>query len=290
VTALTNLSDIVNRVTGGNSGTPEHLWFTRKDRLQGGAAPVATVAGRLTSLWGWAGVPSGIDISTPTGSVSTTPGTGVNPTRASSGALKQANPGGGRQKWLLGMEVVSNQVGALLLYDRLMQVSGLSGTSTGTQTITSGTITRNTGGDGNQLYAEVYTAIGATATTITASYTNQANVSGKTTVAVAIGGAGYQEVGRMVQLPLAAGDTGVKSVQNVTLVATTGTTGDFGITIARPLCFDAVGQVGAGFPRDMITGLPSLPEIVTDAALALAWLASGTTAPEIFGAIHSIEA
>lgn len=283
MTALTNLSDIVNRATGGNSGTPEHLWFSRLDRLQGGTAPVATVAGRITSLWGYAGSPAGVDVSTP-------PGAASNPTRATSGALKQANPGGGRQKWLLGMEIVSSQVGAVLLYDRLMQVSGLSGTVTTAQTITSGTITRYTGGDGNVLYAEIYTAVGATPTTITASYTNQAGTSGKTTTAVVFGGAGYQEVGRLIQLPLAAGDTGVRSVQSVTLAASSGTAGDFGVTIAHPLCFDAIGQAGAGFPRDMITGLPSLPEIVTDAALALAWLAGGTTAPQVFGALHSVEA
>lgn len=286
MTALASLSDIVNLTTGGNSGTPEHLWFSRLDRLQAGTAPVANVAGKLTSLWGAAGNPAGVDVSSGLGG---TGGTGTNPTRASNGALKQANPGGSRQKWLLGMEVVASQVGAVLLYDRLMQVGGLSGTSTSSQTITSGTTSRYTSGDGNQLFVEIYIAVGATPTTITAVYTNQAGTGSKTTTAVVFGGAGNAEVGRMIQLPLAAGDTGVRSVQSVTVLASTGTTGDFGITIAHPLLFDAVGQAGAGFPRDTITGLPSVPEIVTDAALALAWLAGGTTAPQVFGAIHSVE-
>jgi hypothetical protein len=65
MTALASLSDIANRRTGGNSGTPEDITFFRLPRLQGGTAPVATVIGRYTSLWGYAGMPSGVDVSAP---------------------------------------------------------------------------------------------------------------------------------------------------------------------------------------------------------------------------------
>lgn len=283
MTALTNLSDIVNRVTGGNSGTPEHLWFSKLDRLQGGAAPVAMVAGRLTSLWGYAGTPAGVDVSTPP---TTTPS---NPTNATNGALKQANPGGARQKWLLGIEAIASQIGALILYDRLLQMGGLDGTVTTAQTV-GGTLSRYTGGDGNAIWLEIYTALGATATTVTASYTNQAGTTGRTTTAVTIGGTGWNEAGRLIHLPLQAGDTGVRAVASVTLAATTATAGNFGVTIAHPLATVGAPQAGPAWARDMITGLPQLPEIVTNAALALAWLAGATAAPQIYGALHSVEA
>lgn len=282
MTALANLSDIINRRTGGNSGTPEDINFFRLDRLQGGTAPVAMVAGRFTSLWGYAGTPSGVDVSTPPS------GTPSNPTNSTDGALKQANPGGGRQKWLLGLDAVASQVGALLVYDRLLQMGGLSGTSTSAQTV-GGTLSRYTSGDGNAIFAEIYTALGATATTITASYTNQAGTTGRTTVATTIGGTGWNEVGRLVALPLQAGDTGVRAVATVTLAASTLTAGNFGVTIAHPLAWDAASQIATGFARDFITGLPALPEIVTNAALALAWLSGATAAPQIFGATHTVE-
>lgn len=284
MTALTSLSDIVNRVTGGNSGTPEHAWFSKLDRTQAGVAAAATVVGRFTSLWGYAGYPAGVDV---VGSIpSTTPS---NPTNSTSGALKQANPGGSRQKWLLGVEALANQVGTLLVYDRLMQMGGLDGTVTTAQTITGGTTSRYTGGDGNELFVEIYTALGATPTTIIASYTNEAGTASRTSVATAIGGTGWNEQHRMIQLPLQAGDKGVRSVQSVTLAASTGTAGNFGVTIVHPLCIDNISQAAAGFPRDLITGLPTLPEVLTNAAIAFAWHAGSTTFPQIYGALHMIE-
>jgi hypothetical protein len=284
MTALASLSDIVNRRTGGNSGTPEDILFYKVARLQGGTAPVATVVGRWTSLWGYAGMPSGVDVSTPP---STTPS---NPTNATTGTLKQANPGGGRQKWLLGVDAWSDQLGTLFLYDRLMQMGGLDGTVASAQTITGGTTSRYTAGDGNMLFLEIYTAVGATATTVVASYTNQAGTASRTTVAVVFGGTGWNEVGRMIPLPLAAGDTGVRSVQSVTLTASTLTAGNFGVTIAHPILSMPISAANAGIARDTITGNPTIPEIQTNAALALAWFSGATSAPNIYGQTHTVEA
>jgi hypothetical protein len=39
-----------------------------------------------------------------------------------------------------------------------------------------------------------------------------------------------------------------------------------------------------------VTGDPVLPEIVTNAALALAWFAGTTSAPTIWGQTHTVEA
>lgn len=270
--ALTDLSDIANRLTGGNSGTPEHLPHWIDGRIQAAAA-VATIAARMTSLWRY---------NKSNGGNGATPGAAAIPTRATLGALGQANPGGGRQKWLMGVQALLNAPGILVIYDRLLHNGGLSGTVTTAQTVGGGPVNRYAGAlsIGNQIWVEIYTQIGATGTTITASYTNQASTAGRTTKAVAIGATGLREESRIIPLTLQDGDTGVEDVANCTVLATTGTAGSFGITIARPLIIVSCG--GAGFPatRDLLAGLPSIAELLTDSAIAMAWFANGTTVPQ----------
>lgn len=277
MSALTDLSDIINRVTGGNSGMPEHLFFFKDARVAGAAAG-ATVAGRMTSLWQYAGQPSH-------GAV---PAAVAVPTNTTDGALKQLNPAGGTQKWLLGMTGSASAAGTLYLYDRLLHNGGLSATVTAAQTV-GGALTRNTGGVGNQIWVEIYTLIGTTATTITASYTNQSGVAGQVTQATAFGGTGLREAQRLIQLPLASGDTGVQSVQSVTVLATTATAGSFGVNIMKPITNIPLGIIGCGGVRDNIAGLPGIIEIATGACLSFTWLANATVAPQVFGSLHMIE-
>lgn len=280
--ALTDVSDIANRLTGGNSGTPEHLWHFFDSRIQSAAA-TATVASRMTSLWRY-NKTNGASAGIPTT-------TAAKPTRTTLGALGQANPGGGRQKWLLGVELSCLQPGTLIIYDRLLHVGGLSGTVTTAQTVGGGTVDRYAGANsvGNQIWIEIYTQIGATGTTITASYTDQGSAAGNTTQAASIGATGLREAERLIPVPLADGDTGVEAVASVTLAATTGTAGDFGVTVARPLAVIPCGGSGMPAIRDLIAGLPSIPEILTDACLAFAFFAQGTTAPSGMIGVHSIE-
>lgn len=122
--ALTDLSDLVNRRTGGNSGTPEDIFFYKDSRVDAAAA-VATIAGRYTSLWQYEGCPSG----------GAAPGAVAEPLETTTGGLLQTDPGGGRTKWLLGMTAAASVAGTLILYDRLLHISGLSGTNTGAQTV-----------------------------------------------------------------------------------------------------------------------------------------------------------
>jgi hypothetical protein len=180
------------------------------------------------------------------------------------------------------------QIGTLILYDRLLHIGGLSGTVTTAQTV-GGTLTRYTNGLGNMVFVEVYTIIGTTGTTCTITYTDQDGNGAQVSQAITIGGTGFREVGRMLPFTLAGGDSGVQAVADVDLLATTGTAGNFGITIGHPLCQIPAIAVGGGGVRDLISGLPSLPEIETDACLCLAWLPNGTTAPQLMGSVHMIE-
>ncbi len=261
---IQDISDLVNRLSGGSSGTPEAVFYHKGNRTGGTSQSAApTIANRLTSLWVYNGHPASGPVPTAVEA----------PTNTSQGSLLQTDPGGGRQKWLVNA-VCSTEPSAhgAVFFDRLLHIGGLSGTVTTPQTV-GGTLTRYTGSEsaGNQIFAEIYTIVGGTPTTITASYTNQAGTSGRTTEAVPFGGTGWREAQRLIRLPLQSGDTGVRSVESCTLAGTTGTAGNFGITIARQLVIFPMAIV-SGSMRDYLSGLPSMPEVKPGAC--------------IFGAVH----
>lgn len=275
--ALTDISDLINRATGGNSGTPENVFFHKQARVAGAAAP-STVSGRPASLWRYDG-------STGPGAAPTAVAV---PTNATAGALPFTNPGGGREKHLIQAWATGLVAGTLILYDRLLHQGERVGNVATAQTV-GGTLTRNTDGIGNLIWLEIYTIIGTTATTVTASYTNTTPTGGRTTTAVGIGATNFREVTRCIFLPLQAGDVGVRSVETFTLAATTGTAGAMGITIAKPLAYLGVGAPGAAGWRDFTTGMPGIPVVEANACLSLLWMPGTTTAPEIFGGYSFVE-
>jgi hypothetical protein len=279
--ALTDLSDLINRLTGGNNGTPETVFYNKVARVAGAAA-AAPIAGRAASLWTYDGFPAG----------GSAPGAASIPTRTTTGAIPFTAPGGTREKFLISSGVVSTIAGVYVLYDRLFHMSGLSGTSTTDQTIQGATptpaLTRNTGGVGNMVFYEIYTLIGTTSTTLTMTYTDQDGNSGQTST-INIGATGFREATRAQRIPFAAGDNGVRAVEKIKLTGSTGTVGDFGITIAKPLAWIPVGGQGVGGWRDYTTGLPGIPAYDTNTCLAALFIPSTATAPEIWGAMTFVE-
>lgn len=279
--ALTDLSDLINRQTGGNSGTPDNLFFHKVPRVSGVAA-TAPIAGRGASLWTYDGMPAG-------GAV---PTSAAIPDRTTTGALPFTAPGGSREKWLIGAAIAPSVSGVFLLYDRLFHIGGLNGTLTTAQTVQGSTptpaLTRNTGGLGNFAFWEIYTAIGTTGTTLTMTYTDQDGNTGQTST-INIGGTGFREVTRAQRIPLAAGDSGLRAIQQVQLTASTATAGNFGITIAQPLAWIPVGAAGVMGWRDYTTGLPGIPAIDPNACLSLLFIPSAATAPELLGSLAFVE-
>ena len=279
--AITDLSDLINLQTGGNSGSPENIFFHKVPRVAGVAA-TAPIAGRGCSLWTYDGMPAG-------GAV---PTSAAIPDRTTTGAIPFTAPGGSREKHLIGASITPLTAGVYLLYDRLLHIGGLSGTSTGSQTVqgspASPALTRNTGGVGNMAWYEIYTIIGTTGTTLTMTYTNQGGTGSRTST-INIGATGFREVTRAQRIPLAAGDTGIQSIQSVQLTGTTGTVGNFGITIAQPLAWIPVGAAGTSGWRDYSTGLPGIPVINPDACLSLMFIPAATTAPEVWGCLGTVE-
>lgn len=275
--ALTDLSALVNRATGGNSGTPENLVFSKWDRIAGTA--IVMLQNRIYSLWGFDGHP---------GAGVAPGGTAVVPDNTTNGGLKQADPGGGRQKWMTSFQNWgSNGQGSIMVYDRLLHISGLSGTVTTAQTV-GGSITRYTGAAAwnNQAWFEIYSPVGGTTTTISMSYTDQDGNSA-TSPAVAFGGTNHNAQGRAQPFNLASGDTGVRGVTNVTVAATTGTAGDFGVTILRPLIeLPILAQGGGG----LVNYIDIIPEIFPDACLAFMWVPHQVARLGILGAAGMLEA
>jgi len=279
--AITDLSDLINRQSGGNSGTPNNLFYHKVPRVAGVAA-TAPIIGRGCSLWTYDGMPA-------SGAV---PTVAAIPDRTTTGAIPFTAATGGRDLHLIGTSITPLIAGVFLLYDRLFHIGGLSGTSTAAQSVqgspASPALTRNTGGAGNIAWYEIYTIIGSTGTTLTMNYTDDAGNSGQTST-INIGATNFREVTRAQRIPLAAGDTGIRAINTVQLTATTGTVGNFGITIAQPLAWIPVGAAGTAGWRDYTTGLPGIPVVNPDACLALMFIPAAATAPEVWGCFATIE-
>ena len=223
--------------------------FACKESNIGGAAPnFANTLGKELSCWEFEGNPSH-------GAV---PGGFANPDRTTQGALPFTNPATGKQKWLHAMTVIggfatSSPNTLVHLFDRLVHMGGLDGTIATAQNVNGGSdaaVTRRYADPagaldvGNEIWLEIYTAVGTTPTTVTCSYKNESGAS-KTTQAVAFGGTGNRENARLIRLPLAAGDRGVSAVVSVTLAGSTGTAGNFGIVVAHRLV-SVIVDVGIG--------------------------------------------
>lgn len=268
---LTDLSDVINRRTGGNSGAPEDIWVYLDPRI-GAAAASAPVAGRYTSLWRYNKSRMGSGAA---------PSTSAVPTNATNGALAQTDPAGGAQKFLTGAGCSFNTAGGLLVYDRLVHSGGLSGTATAAQTtnLPTSALTRYTSGEGNFIFVEISTIIGTTATTATIKYTNQAGTPSKVTPAFAIGGTGLREAERFIIVPLADGDTGVQVIEELDLVASTLTAGDIAVGIGHPINFMISNSTGTTTLLDMLSGPQVLPEVLADACLTYAFLSPSTVIP-----------
>jgi len=178
------------------------------------------------STWAMPGLP-GAAATPPTGS-------GAVCSKATNGALKFNNPQSGLSLKCAYLRYNCATNGLCHLYDRLVHTSGLSGTVTTAQTVNSTTLpTRvNSDGYGVEIWLEWYTATGATARNVFVTYTNQ---NGNTATSPSVQLKASMAAQNCINIPLAAGDTGVRSVIDVTLSGTTGTAGNFGVTLAKPI-------------------------------------------------------
>lgn len=179
--------------------------------------------------------------------------------------------------------------GVLMLIDMCLYYPGISLTSASAQTLTnSTTLTRYTDGVGLRPFLVVTTATGANTPTIAISYTNQAGTSGKTlpvTVALTASGiAGHMSHSGTAAnnygpfIPLAAGDTGIRSAQSITVTTPHATSGAAALVLARPLATLPITTASVAAERNLLNHLPSLPRVVDGACLTWLYFAGAATA------------
>lgn len=169
------------------------------------------VAGRPHSTFYLAGQPGA--------AVAPTPGAAGAALTSYSGQIPFTNPVSGNS-YLARFQGQATIAGTLVLADRLWHNSGIVVTTTTAQTINSAAfpardVDASTNGNGVRIGLEVSTATGAGAATPSISYTNQAGTAGKTG-AMEVPYVASSIAGTFYPFTLAAGDTGVRSIQTYT--------------------------------------------------------------------------
>lgn len=174
-----------------------------------------------------------------------------------------------------------------MLCDRLSHQGGLSGSALGAQTtnLPTAALTRHTSGEGVFAAIMIYTSISSSAQTVTMSYTNQAGTSGQTSRSAIIGGTNNQTAGRLIVLPLADGDTGVQAVASITLSGSTGTAGNLGIVLFKPVAMYfsdfSNATTGKGADQNLVLSGGLQMESI-EAGASLFFVNSGTAGGNVF--------
>lgn len=174
--------------------------------------------------------------------------------------------------YLAKLLATSSSAGCVLMYDRLWANAQLNATSILSQTWTAPTLTRGNNGEGVEAWMEIYTNLGTSSTTATLTYTNSQGVTGRTATAP-VGGS--MVAGQIVPFTLQSGDTGVRTCQSLILAATTGTAGNFGVTLVERLTTVPISSTNLGTAFDAF-GV-GMPLIETDAGLAFIMLPNSTS-------------
>lgn len=199
--------------------------------------------------------------------VSTT--TGTVPTDATAGCPTIGAFGGGATGYLAQVDFGSSVACRIKLFDMLWKGGAYAfnaNTSGNTPTSYSSRIPGGVYGD-EQIWLEQVTA-GTGIQNVAVTYNDQAGASSTTgTIATAA-----NIVGRMWQLPLAAGDTGVQGITGV--VGSVATAGTFNILVLRPLWSGRVRTNNDGDTHGPDKTL--MPQVFADSALIMAVAADST--------------
>lgn len=169
---------------------------------------------------------------------------------------------------------VSKEYPTWLLMDRLVHQGGLDMNINTAQTTNLPTtaLTRYTSGAGVMIGLQVYTAGGATNTVVSVSYTNQAGTSGHTGTVTFID---TPNIANFFWVGLQAGDSGVRSVESVTLSAATGITGNLGVVLFKPLAYLGSVNANTSYPYFDVRQIPGWNTAIEDGAYLDAVLMSG---------------
>ena len=241
------------------------------------------LAGAYFSLWRATGQPG-------QGAIPTAAATCNNALTGAMNFTQQTSPATSYGAW--SNAVCSNNAVTIEVHDRLMHMGGLSGIVTIAQTVSvnlNGVTADNMverKGDANfsdvQWWAEWYTDTGATASNATVAVTYNDGTTGSLTTFAA---GGTVRAGRMIPLnnliPAAAAGKFIRSIDTVTLSASTGTAGSFGFTATRPRM--TMPLLLANKMEAFDWAQLGLPEIFNSSCLSLIELCSNTSTGTVRG-------
>jgi hypothetical protein len=197
--------------------------------------------------------------------------TGVVPTDATAGVPIINAFGGGATGYVTGVEFASSVTCRVMLFDLLWKggAYAFNASTTGqTPASYSARVPGGTDFTNTEIWLEQVTA-GTLVQNVNVTYINQSGTAGRSTGTVATA---VNIVGRMWQLPLQAGDSGVQGVTGV--VGSVASAGTFNILVLRPLWVGRVIVANAGDIHDYLR--VGMPAITAEAALGIAVLADST--------------
>lgn len=210
---------------------------------------------------------------------------GVVPTDATAGCpiINDFSPKVG---YLSKVEFYSSVLTRLTVYDMLFKAGAYAFTgqtnTLSSQPAISGRCPDYAGGasfgNGNEIWIEVTTAfLTGTAWQVQITYTNSAGTAGRTSIISAAQAAAALTLGKMFQIALQAGDSGVQKIESVIVTngGTAMTAGNFNVLILRRLWNGRVTVANAGDTHDLLkTGAPI---VYQDSALIVVPTADSTS-------------
>lgn len=211
---------------------------------------------------------------------------GVVPTDATTGCPIINAFGGGATGYLAQVDFGSSVACRLKLFDMLFKAGAYAfnaNQALAAQPSYSSRVAGGTDFGDTQIWLEAVTAFTGNLS-VAVTYTNQAGATARSTGTVALGIP--PTVGRLIQLPLQAGDTGVQKIDSV--VATVATVGTFNVLVLRPLWSGRCKMANDGDVHDLFkTGMPVL---YADSALcmAIASDSTGSGVPELEFVVASL--
>ncbi len=245
------------------------------------AATPTMAAGRPQSLWGLAGNPGA-------GSYDTTlNGVALSSSSAQvNGQIPFTDPTAGLNTYLARLQASATIAGTLLLCDRLWHNGGYTITSTTAQSSTTPAWPARdangvTNGDSVLLGLEISAAAGAAAPTITISYTNSAGTASRSATN-SFATASSPTAGAFYPIGLQSGDTGVRSLQSVTL-STSWLSGTMNMVAYRVLA--ALELTGGNTPNAIDAITAGFPRIYNGTVPFLIFIPSTTTASNVSGQV-----
>lgn len=248
-----------------------------------------TVANTYSTLWDSDGIPVA-------GAYAGAAYTAVQCTSATTGAFSLTNATSPRNLFALGASgwtPTASGTGTIIVLDRLLQYDGINHATIGTTAMTNGvSLPRYTTGAGVMAFLEVTAALNAVAHTVQLTYTNQAGNSGNTTTAItptassAIRRVPYTGL----YFPLASGDSGVRSVQNVIVASGGAPTGTSSLILAKPLFEIPLPDVGVCGKYDALFDEVDLPRLYDNHCLMFMVCSGGAaTTPRYSGRLRACE-